>query len=322
MKRITLILVTLALAVYGGSVSAQNFPERPVTLVNPYSAGGPTGLLARTIAAPMESILGQPLVVVSKPGAGSAIAATYVARSEPDGYTLFIGGSPTHAVIPKLRKDINYRGIEDFAPVGTVAIVPNALVVPADRPYETIEELVAYAKEADGSMTFASVGIGSLPQFLGVLLQQRADIELTHVPYKGGRPAVVDLVAGNVDMAFLNVPPVLGHVRSGKLRAIGVANGRRSAQLPDVPTMEQIGYPDFEMSTWYGISAPAGTPRPIIDKLYAAFEEALNMPEVYEKLNSQGAQVFLKGPDEFAEFLRKDTGRMHRLIAAAGLTAN
>jgi tripartite-type tricarboxylate transporter receptor subunit TctC len=300
---------------------AQDYPQRPITLINPYAAGGPADLLARTIASGVSESLGQPVVVESKPGAGTAIGAGLVAKAPPDGYTLFIGGSPSHVIAPALIKNARYDGVKDFAPVAMVANVPNVLVVPADRPIKDVKELVAAAKAAGGKMTFASVGIGSLPQFLGLLLQQRANVTLTHVPYGGAAPAVVDLLAGNVDMAFLNVPPVLGQVRAGKLRALAVAKSTRAERLPEIPTMAEAGFPDFEMSTWYGISAPAGTPKAVIDKLHAAIAKTLATPSVKEKLAAQGAEVFFKNPDEFAAYLASDAKRMLELIRAANMTA-
>ena len=253
-----------------GQAVAQSFPDRPITLINPYAAGGPADLLARTVADGMTEVLGKPVVVENRPGAGTAIGARVVAQAKPDGYTLFIGGAPSHVITPALMKDANYDGIKGFAPIGTVADVPNVLVVPPSRPYKTVKELVAAAKAADGKMTFGSIGVGSIPQLLGVLLQQRAGVKLIEVPYKGGQPAAMDLIGGQVDMAFLNVPVVLSQIQSGKLRALAFAAADRLKSLPDVPSMPEAGYPDVKMSTWYGLSAPAGTPPDIIKTLHAA----------------------------------------------------
>jgi tripartite-type tricarboxylate transporter receptor subunit TctC len=220
MKRLLSVAAALAAVSFSTAAFAQNFPERPVTSDQSIRRRGPADLLARTIAASVTEALGQPVIVENKPGAGTAIGARFVAQAKPDGYTLFIGGSPSHIVTPALVKDANYDGIKDFATVALVASVPNVLVVPASRPWKNVKELVEAAKAAGGSMTFASVGVGSLPQFLGLLLQQQADVKLTHVPYGGAAPAVVDLLAGNVDMAFLNIAPVLAHVRGEKLRAL------------------------------------------------------------------------------------------------------
>lgn len=321
MKRLLPVAAAFAAMALAGSASAQNFPERPVTLVNPYSAGGPADLLARSVAASAGESLGQPMVVENKPGAGTAIGARFVAQAKPDGYTLFIGGSPSHVVIPALVKDANYDGIEDFANIALVASVPNVLVVPAGKPWKSVKDLVEAAKKADGKMTFASAGVGSLPQFLGLLLQQKANVKLTHVPYGGAAPAVVDLLAGNVDLGFLNIAPVLAHIKAGKLRALAIANTNRSDKLPDVPTMAETGYKGIEMSTWYGISAPAGTPAPVIAKLEGAILKALGSSAVKEKIAGAGAEVTPMSAAEFSKFLKEDADRMLGLIKAAGMTA-
>ncbi|MGE5158441.1 MAG: Bug family tripartite tricarboxylate transporter substrate binding protein [Gemmatimonas sp.] len=321
MKRLALAIV-LAMPPLAGGALAQSFPERPITLVNPYAAGGPADLLARTVAEGMSEALGRPVVVDNRPGAGTAIGARAVAQAKPDGYTLFIGGSPSHVITPALTKDAGYDGIKSFTPVATVADVPNVLIVPPSRPYKSVPELVAAARGAPGKMTFATIGVGSIPQFLGLLLQQRADVKLIEVPYKGAAPAVVDLIGGRLDLAFLNVPAVLSQVRGGELRALAVASATRAKALPDTPTMAEAGYGDFAMSTWYGISAPGGTPRPIVDKLYAAIAKTLNAPKVKDKIESQGAQLFLKDPDAYAAYLQADAKLMLELIKRANMAAN
>jgi tripartite-type tricarboxylate transporter receptor subunit TctC len=321
MARLAIVVLVVICSLAGHAV-AQSFPERNITLINPYAAGGPADLLARTIAEGMSEALGKPVVVDNRPGAGTAIGARAVAQAAPDGYTLFIGGSPSHVITPALMKDANYDGIKGFTPIATVADVPNVLVVPPSRPYQSVKELVAAAKAADGKMTFASIGVGSIPQFLGVLLQLRADVRLIDVPYRGGAPAAVDLLGGRVDMAFLNVPAVLSQVNGGQLRALAVAAPARAKALPNTPTMAEAGYPDFAMSTWYGISAPAGTSREIVAKLHSAIAATLNTPKVREKIESQGAQIFLKNPEEYAAYLQADAKLMLELIKRANMTAN
>ena len=192
-------------------------------------------MLARTVAEGMSEALGRPVVVDNRAGAGTAIGARAVAQAKPDGYTLFIGGSPSHAITPALMKDANYDGIKGFTPITTVADLPNVLVVPASSPHKTVKELVAAAKSANGKMTFASIGVGSIPQFLGVLLQLRADVKLVEVPYRGAAPAMVDLLGGRVDLAFLNAPAVVSQVQSGQLRALAVAAAARIKALPETP---------------------------------------------------------------------------------------
>jgi tripartite-type tricarboxylate transporter receptor subunit TctC len=310
MQRLALAIL-LALSPLAGGAYAQPFPDRPITLVNPYAAGGPADLLARTVADGMSEVLGRPVVVDNRPGAGTAIGARAVAQAKPDGYTLFIGGSPSHVITPALMKDAGYDGIASFTPIATVADVPNVLIVPPSRPYKSVPELVAAARRAPATMTFATVGVGSIPQFLGILLQLRAEVKLIEVPYKGGAPAATDLMGGQVDSAFLNVPAVLSQVQGGQLRALAVAGA-----------MADAGYPDFAMSTWYGISAPAGTSREIVGKLHAAIAQTLNTPKMRDKIESQGAQVFLKGPDEYGAYLQADAKLMLELIKLANMTAN
>lgn len=309
--------VTIALTMSSGALT-QDFPDRPVTIVNPYSAGGPADLISRTIGEGMSEVLGQPVVVENRTGAATAIAATHVAQSDADGYTLLIAGSPTHIVTPALQ-EVNYKGIEDFQPVSMVALVPNVLVVNASSGIESVDDLVTKAKEGPDTVSFASVGNGSLPHLSSVLFQQQSDTQLLHIPYGGAAPAVVDMLAGNVDMGFLNAPPLMSHLEGGELKALGVAATERSQQLPDVPTMDELGFDTFQMSTWYGISAPAGTPEDVVAKLNEAISKSLEMPEVRDRLTKQGVEIFYKQNDAFASFLEEDADRMLGLIDAAGV---
>jgi tripartite-type tricarboxylate transporter receptor subunit TctC len=203
-----------------------------------------------------------------------------------------------------------------------VGNIPNVLVVPAQRPYHTVKELIAAAKAANGAMNFASVGQGSLPQLLGLKLQQAGGFKLVHVPYGGAAPASTDLLAGRIDLAFLNMPPLLPYIQVGKMRALAIANATRSSSLPDVATMAELGYPGFDLSTWYGISAPAGTPHAIVDKIAAAIAQTLKTPAAKEKLAKAGAELFLKGPADYAAYVQQDAKRMLPLIDAAGLRKN
>jgi len=308
-----LLAILLATGAFG-----QSFPTRPITLINPYPAGGPADVLARTIAARMEPALGRSVIVENKPGAGTAIGAQLVAHAKPDGYTLLLAGSPSHVVAPALLKDVHYDGIADFTFIATVGNVPNVLVVPRTRPWTSVADLVSAARAAD--LSAAHVGLGSIPQLLELLLQQRAGIKLTEVPYKGAAPAVLDLIAGAVDLAFLNIPPVLS-AGEDKLRVLAVADRVRARLLPQVPTMNEAGFPDVEMSTWFGISAPAHTPKNVVDTLYAVIADALAQPGTQYLLSSQGVEPFLKSPDEYLAFVKQDAARMLPLIKSAGMTA-
>jgi tripartite-type tricarboxylate transporter receptor subunit TctC len=313
------LALALALMSLPGHLAAQTFPSRAITLINPYAAGGPADLLARTVAEGMSATLGQPVVVENKVGAGTAIAAAYVAHAKPDGYTLFIGGSPSHIIAPAIAKGAKFDGIKDFAFVAMVGNVPNVLVVPAQRPYGSVAELIAAARAANGAMNFASVGQGSLPQLLGVKLQQAGGFKLVHVPYGGAAPATVDLLAGRIDLAFLNLPPLLPHIQDGTLRALAIANEARSAQLPQVATMAELGFTGFELSTWYGIAAPAGTPRGVVDGLAAVIGHTLKSAATKEKISKAGAEVLFKDPDDYAAYVRQDATRLLPLIESAGL---
>lgn len=318
MKLLAAIGLAATVMLYGPA-QAQDFPTRPITLVNPYSAGGPADLIGRTIADAVSKIIGQPVVVENRPGAATAIAATYVAQADPDGYTLIIAGSPTHVITPALQ-DVNYEGIEGFTPVSMVALVPNVLVVASKSGIKSVDELIAKAKEAPDTLSFASVGNGSLPHLSSVLFQEETGTKLVHIPYKGAAPAVVDLLGGNVDMGFLNAPPMMSYFKSGELTPLAVAASKRSKQLPDVATMEELGHGKFEMSTWYGISAPAGTPADVVAKLDDAVAKALQMPDVDERLTAQGVEIFYKPSAEFGDYLAQDAKRMLSLLKSAGVT--
>ncbi len=321
MKRIA-ALAALVWFACCGNLAAQTYPTRNITLVNPYAAGGPADLLARTVAEGMASALGQPVVVENRVGAGTALAAAYVAHAQPDGYTLFIGGSPSHIIAPALSKGAKFDGIKDFVFISMVGNVPNVLVVPAQRPYKTVQELIAAAKAANGSMNFASVGQGSLPQLLGIKFQQVGGFKLVHVPYGGAAPASTDLLAGRIDLGFLNLPPFVPHIQAGTVRALAIANEVRSEALPQLPTMAELGFADFDLSTWYGISAPAGTPRPVVDKLAAVIAQVMKAPQTKDKLTKAGIELFYKGPEDYAAYVQQDAKRMLPLIDAAGLREN
>ncbi|MBF9033258.1 tripartite tricarboxylate transporter substrate binding protein [Rhodobacterales bacterium HKCCE2091] len=314
-------IMAVAMSVAATAGLAQDYPSQPITIVNPYSAGGPADLISRTIAEGMAERLGQPVVVENRPGAGTAIAATYVAQADPDGYTLLIAGSPTHVITPALQ-EVEYDGVESFTPVSMVANVPNVLVVASSTGITTIEQLIERAGEAPDTLSFASVGNGSLPHLSSVLFMQETETQMVHIPYGGAAPAVVDLLAGNVDMGFLNAPPLIPHVESGDLVALGVAASDRSDQLPDVPTMQELGLGEFQMSTWYGISAPAGTPDDVVAALDEAISATLEDEAIRSSLSERGVMIFYKTSQDFADFLAGDSGRMLDLLDAAGVSGD
>jgi tripartite-type tricarboxylate transporter receptor subunit TctC len=313
-------LWALAIAMIASAAYGQDYPVKPITLVNPYAAGGPADLLARTIAAGMNDLIGQQVVILNKPGGATAIGAAFVAAAAPDGYTLLIAGASSHIVTPVLSK-VTYDGIKDFAPVAMIANVPNVLVVRASLPVKSVPELVALAKSKPAALNYGSVGNGSQPHLAAEMFKQMAGVNFTHVPYKGAAPAITDLLAEQIDLAFLNAPPLLQHIQSGKLTALAATTLKRARQLPDVPTLDELGLRGFDVATWYGITAPAATPKPVVEKLTAVISKVLTSPDVVAKLTSQGAEIFLLPPKEFADYLQADAARLTKLIKSANIQA-
>ncbi|NVO16918.1 MAG: tripartite tricarboxylate transporter substrate binding protein [Rhodoplanes sp.] len=315
-----LLVAALTAGALIGTSQAQDFPRTTIQLVNPYAAGGSADLLARTIAAAMADVLGKEVIVVNKPGAGTTIGASFVAHAEPDGHTLYLSTATAHAIMPLLSK-VTYDGIADFAPVAMVANVPNVLVVRASLPIRSVPELVAYTKAHPDTLNFGSVGIGSQPHLAAELFKQMTGATMVHVPYTGVAPATTDLVSGQMDLGFLNAPPLLQHIESGALRALAVTTLKRADQLPNVPTLDELGLKGFDIGTWYGISAPAKTPRAVLDKLGATLATVMSMPAVRQKIVSQGSEVFYLDAKDFAAYLKLDADRMARLIATAQIKA-
>lgn len=297
---------------------AQDFPRTTLQLVNPYAAGGSADLLARTVASAMGDLLGKEVIVVNKPGAGTTIGAGFVAHAEPDGHTLYLSTATAHTIMPRLSKT-TYDGIADFALIGMIANVPNVLVVRSSLPVTTIAELVDYTKAHPRQLNFASVGIGSQPHLAGELFMQMTGASMVHVPYTGVAPATTDLISGQMDLGFLNAPPLLQHIESGRLRALAVTIPKRADQLPSVPTLDELGLKGFDIGTWYGISAPAKTPPAVLDKLRRALATVMAMPAVRQKIVGQGSEVFYLDADAFAAYLKRDAERMARLIDTAGI---
>jgi tripartite-type tricarboxylate transporter receptor subunit TctC len=311
-------ILATGLALAPLAATAQTYPNGPITLVNPYAAGGPADVLSRIITEPVAATLGQPVVLLNKPGGATAIAASSVATAPKDGQTLLLSNASSHIVTPLLAK-VNYDGMKDFAFVCMIASVPNVLVVRGELPAKNVQELVALGKASPGKLTYASVGNGSFPHLAGELFQQMTGAKFTHVPYRGAAPATVDLLSGQIDLGILNAPPLLEHIKTGKLRALGVASLQRTPQLPDVATLDEQGLKGFNVVTWYGIGVPAGTPQPVIDKIADAFQKSLAMPDVKAKLAAQGVEATYLSPRDFTAYLHDDQKRMADLIKSAGI---
>jgi tripartite-type tricarboxylate transporter receptor subunit TctC len=301
--------------------SAADYPTHPITLIVPYAPGGGNDVLARGVAEPMSKALGQPIVIENRGGAGGSIGTRQVAKSAPDGYTLGLGGTGTLAIDPTLYPNAGYDPRKDFAPVGLIATSPLIVLVNPSVPAHNVQELIALAKAQPGKLNYASAGKGSGIHLGTVLFAITAGIELTHVPYRGTGPALTDLLGGHVAMFFSSLPSAVGLVKDGKLRALGVTGLKRSAIFPDVPTVAEQGLPGFEAVLHYGIVAPAGTPRPIVDKLNAALRAALNSDDVHRRIATEGAEPLPTTPDEYAADIDREETKWSALVKKSGAKA-
>jgi len=301
-----------------GARAQADYPTRPITLIVPYAAGGGNDVLARGVAEPMGKVLGQPVVVENHGGAGGSLGTRQVAKSPPDGYTLGLGGTGTLAVDPTLYPNVGYDPRKDFAPVGLIATSPLIILVNPSLPAHNVQELIALAKKQPGKLNYASAGRGSGIHLGTVLFALTAGIELTHIPYKGSGPALTDLLGNHVALYFSSLPPAIGLVKEGKLRALGVTGLKRSPIFPDVPTVAEQGLPGFEAVLHYGIVAPAGTPRPIVDKLNAALRAALDSEEVHKRIATEGAEPLPTTPDEYAADIDREETKWSALVKKSG----
>jgi len=298
--------------------SAQPYPTKPIRLVVPFPAGGTTDVLARAAAQKLTETLGQPVVVDNRPGAGGNIGAELVAKSPPDGYTLLMGTVGTHAINPSLYPKMPYDHVRDFVPVILVAGVPNVLVINPALPVNSVQELIAYAKANPGKLNFASSGNGTSIHLSGELFKTMAGVQITHVPYKGSAPALQDLVGGQVQLMFDNLPSALALIKGGRLKALAVTSKERAPALPDVPTMTESGLPGFEASSWFGLLAPAGTPQPVVAKLNAEIAKWLASPEAKEKLLAQGANAAGGTPEDFTRHIAAETAKWQKVVKESG----
>ena len=298
--------------------SAQGYPNRTIRLVVPFPAAGTTDILARAAAQKLTEAFGQSVVVDNRPGAAGNIGSDLVAKSAPDGYTLLMGTVGTHAINPSLYSKMPYDHVKDFVPVVLVAGVPNVLVVNPALPVNSVADLIKLAKDKPGQINFASSGSGTSIHLSGELFKTMAGVDITHVPYKGSSPALVDLIGGQVQIMFDNLPSALPQIKAGKLRAIAVTSLKRAPVLPDVPTISESGLPGFEASSWFGVLAPAGTPAPIVARINAEVNKWLQSAEAREKLLSQGAEAAGGSPEQFAQHIRAESEKWAKVVKASG----
>lgn len=298
---------------------ANDFPSRTVSLVVPFAPGGPTDAMARTLANALKGPLGQNVIVENKAGAGGNLGAEAVARAERDGHTLLFGTSGPLAINVSLYRKLNYDPLKSFAPVIQIGHLPNVLVVHPSVPARSVQELIAHGRANPGKLSFASSGNGASSHLAGVLFNNTAGTDFLHVPYKGTGPALTDLLGGQVTMTFTDVLTALPHIRSGKLRALGVTTASRSSALPEVPTVAEQGLAGFDVSVFFGIVAPAGTPRAAVERLNRAFAEVLRQPEVRQTLQAQGLEMATgAGPEQLAGFMQSEVAKWRGVVLSSG----
>ena len=306
--------VALALGLSSTLAMAQAWPTRPISLVVPFPAGGTTDVLARALADRLSQSLGQPVVVESKPGAGATLGADYVAKAKPDGYTLLMG-AVHHTIATSVYKKLPYDFQKDLAPVSTVAMVPNVLVVNAAlTPARNVAELVAFAKSAPTKLAYGSNGNGTAQHLIGTQFQASTGVELLHVPYKGSGPLTTDLLGGQVAMSFDTITPVLQHIQAGKLRALAVTTAKRSSVLPDVPTLEEAGLKGFDIGTWFGVLAPAATPKDVVARLNSEMVKIIRSPDFAQRMQAIGAEPLGGPPDQMAKQIADETTKFAKLV--------
>ncbi len=315
-------LLLAALAASPLLAGAQAFPSKTVTLVVPAATGGTTDLAARMVSQPLATALGQPVVVDNKAGANGALGAVTVKRAEADGHTLLVQYSGYHVITPFVSKTPLGWEAKDLQPVANVLSAPQVIVVRASLPVKTLAELVAYAKANPGKLNYASSGNGSLQHVTGAMLEQQAAIDMTHVPYKGTGPALQDLLGGQVDLTFGTPPPFVPHIQSGKLRALAVTSKKRLPSMPDVPTTAEAGMPKLDPNSWFGVFAPAATPKPVIDKLNAEIQKITATPAFKQKAQELGAESDYLNPQQFGALVREEQGRWAAIVKAANITAD
>jgi tripartite-type tricarboxylate transporter receptor subunit TctC len=304
----------LALGLSSTLAMAQAWPTRSISLVVPFPAGGTTDVLARALADKLSQSLGQPVVVESRPGAGATLGADYVAKAKPDGYTLLMG-AVHHTIATSVYKKLPYDFQKDLAPVTTVAMVPNVLVVNAAlTPARNVTELVAFAKSAPAKLAYGSNGNGTAQHLIGTQFQASTGVELLHVPYKGSGPLTTDLLGGQVAMSFDTITPVLQHIQAGKLRALAVTTAKRSSVLPDVPTLEEAGLQGFDIGTWFGVLAPAATPKDVVARLNSEMVKIIRSPDFAQRMQAIGAEPLGGTPQQMAWQIADETTKFAKLV--------
>jgi len=320
--RVISVFCCLYLAIACSQAHAQAYPSKPIRLLVGLAPGGGTDVIARIVAAKLSEGIRQQVLVENRVGSGGLLAADAAAKAASDGYMLLFGGVSNIAIFPSLYKKLPYDPVKDFAPISLVAAVPNVLVVNPNLPVKNVSELVAWAKANPGKLSYGSSGAGSTLHLSMEMLKSATGIDAVHVPYKGGAPAVADLLGGQIHVMFDNLPGQIANIKYGRTRALAVTSAKRSAQLPDVPTMMDAGVPDFEVVVWYGILAPSATPKTIVDKLNTEIVKVLNSPDVKDRLAKEGADSIPSTPAAFAAFQKSEIAKWAKVVKDSGATAD
>jgi tripartite-type tricarboxylate transporter receptor subunit TctC len=315
-------LALLGMSIATGAVAQGAWPSKPIRFIVPFPPGGSADVMGRIIATELSKALGQQIIIENRSGGGGTIGVAAGLKALPDGYTVFLGASGAMAISPTLVPDLPYDPTRDMAPVSKLALAPLALVVPASSPMRSLQDLIATARAKPGSLSYGSAGNGTTQHLAGELLKQMAGIDMTHVPYKGSVPAVTDTLAGQVPLAIVDLTSALAHVRSGKLRALGTAGGRRTAIAPDIPTVAEAGLPGFDVTSTFIMGAPVGVPRDIINRLNAETVRVLATPEVRERILASGLEAVSSSPEELGAFVRDEITKWAQVIKAAGIQAD
>lgn len=319
----TTLPLALALACsVAWNAAAQEYPQKPIRLIIPFAPGGSNDIIGRLLAARLTETLSQQVIPDNRAGAGGSIGAELAAKAPPDGYTLVIGHIGTLAVNPTLYPKLAYNPTTDFAPISTIAKVANILVEHPALPAKSVPELVAFVKASPGKLVYGSGGTGGAAHLAMEYFKLLAKVDIRHIPYKGTGPAIVDLIAGQTQLVFAGVPGIVNHVKSGKLRALGVSTSKRLTVFPDVPTIIEGGVAGYEATQWYGVLAPAGTPAPIVDKLHREIVTWVGTKQLQERLVADGSEPFTTKPEEFMAFIKSETARWAPVIRSAHIGAN
>ena len=314
------LLAGLALCAAASFVHAQSYPTKPIRWVVPYGPGS-TDILARILAPKVSAALGQQIVVENRPGAGGSMGSEQVAKGAADGYTLLLGAAASHAVNPALYPKIGYDAVKDFAPIINLASIPNVVIVNPQVPYKTIPELVAAAKAQPGIITYSSNGAGTSQHMSAALFEMLTGVKMVHVPYKGSSEGVIAVTRGDVNVMFANLPPTLALIKDGRVKAIAVTTAKRLAAFPDLPTVAEVGVPGYEVSTWFALFGPAGTPEPVVQRLNREFAAALADHDIRDKLVAQGFTLNGGSPQDLGALVRSELVKWARVVKESGAKA-